>query len=383
MQFRFTPEQTAIADSARRFLAEFATPQALHSYIETPTPMHQPLWDAMTQRMGWLGVAVPEHLGGAGLTAVELAILMQQTGAALAPVPLFATTALAIPAILAAATPAQQADLLPPILAGAPATLCFTNPAGTPGCAGVTAELRRNGQNFRLTGAAGFVPHAEAARHLVIACRALGSVAEEDISLVALPASWPGLHYTHHTTLDMTRPYSTIHFKNVDIPRHTILGEPDAAGSALCQTLSFAAAMLAAEQLGGAERVLAMSLDHAKQRIQFARPIGSFQAIKHKLADMLLLVESARSAAYYAACTAAEAPEHLAEAASIARAYCSEAFTNCTAEAIQIHGGMGFTWEHPAHLYFKRARASSTLLGDASYHREIVARFMGLDEAAA
>jgi alkylation response protein AidB-like acyl-CoA dehydrogenase len=191
------------------------------------------------------------------------------------------------------------------------------------------------------------------------------------------------LHITHHTTLDLTRPYSTIRYQNADIPRTAILGEPECAGPAFLQTLSFAAAMLAAEQLGGAEHVLALSVDHAKTRIQFNRPIGGFQAIKHKLADMKLLVESARSAAFYAACTAAESPEHLAEAAAIARVYCSDAFTQCAAAAIQIHGGMGFTWDHPAHLYFKRARASATLLGGPSYHREKIAQAMGLNAAAA
>jgi alkylation response protein AidB-like acyl-CoA dehydrogenase len=174
-----------------------------------------------------------------------------------------------------------------------------------------------------------------------------------------------------------------LYFNNIDIPREAILGQPHEAAAAFTHTLAFAAAMLAAEQLGGAERALALSLDHAKQRKQFGRIIGSFQSIKHKLADMLLLVESARSAAYYAACTAAETPADLPEAASIARAYCSEAFSRCAAEAIQIHGGMGFTWDHPAQLYFKRARASATLLGDSDYHREQIAQIMGLNEAAA
>jgi alkylation response protein AidB-like acyl-CoA dehydrogenase len=383
MEFRFTPEQTEIAHTARGFLAANVTALTLQSFVKTPTTFDSALWDAMAHQLGWPGVAVPERLGGAGLGPVELAILMQETGAALAPAPLFATAALAIPAILAAATPQQQQQLLPAIIAGAPATLCFTNQHGTPGPAGVTAELQSHGTAFRLAGAAGFVPHAEAAQHLIIACRAPGSTGANAVSLIALPAAHPGIHATHHTTLDLTRPYSTVHFENIDIPPEAILGRPHESTAAFTHTLAFAAAMLAAEQLGGAERTLALSLDQAKQRKQFGRIIGSFQAIKHKLADMLLLVESARSAAYYAACTAAESPADLPEAASIARAYCSEAFSRCAADAIQIHGGMGFTWDHPAHLYFKRARASATLLGDPAYHREQVAQIMGLDEAAA
>lgn len=383
MEFRFTPEQTAIADAASAFLAQHATPAKLKNYVASHTPMDQDLWRAVTHDMGWLGVAVPESLGGAGLTAVELAILMQESGAALSPIPLFATTALAIPAILAAATHQQQAELIPPIMSGAAATFGFTNEHATPGPEGVTAELRRENNIYKLTGQTGFVPHAAAAKTLIIACRAPNSQSTEGLSLVALSTDHRGLHATHHTTLDLTRPYSTIRFQNVEIPQSAILGAPESAAAAFIQTLSFAAAMLAAEQLGGAERVLALSVEHAKTRIQFNRPIGSFQAIKHKLADMKLLVESARSAAYYAACTAAESPENLAEAASIARACCSDGFTKCAAEAIQIHGGMGFTWDHPAHLYFKRARSSATLLGDPTHHREKIAQLMGLSEAAA
>jgi len=383
MEFRFTPEQTTIADSARGFLATNVTPSSLQTFIKNQVTFDSALWDSMVHQLGWPSVAVPEHLGGAGLGPVELAILMQETGAALAPAPLFATAALAIPAILAAATPAQQEHLLPAILAGAPATLCFTNAHGIPGPEGVTAELHPTGTAFRLTGTAGFVPHAVAAQHLVIACRAPNSTGANAISLIALPASHPGIKAMHHTTLDLTRPYSTLHFNNIDIPPLAILGQPHEAAPAFTHTLAFAAAMLAAEQLGGAERVLALSLDHTKQRKQFGRIIGSFQAIKHKLANMLLLVESARAAAYYAACTAAESPADLPEAASIARAYCSEAYCRCAAEAIQIHGGMGFTWDHPAQLYFKRARASATLLGDPAYHREQIAQIMGLNEAAA
>ena len=383
MEFRFTPEQVHIRDTARAFLAAHATQAVLRQSIASGATMDRGLWGAVTDQMGWAGVAVPEHLGGAGLTAVELAILMQETGGALARIPLFSSAAMAIPAILAAGTAEQQAELIPPLVAGGIATLCFTGVHGTPGLQGVTAELRRQGGGFRLAGQAGFVPHAADADIIVIACRAANSRGAEGISLVALPAAWPGLRRTDLTTLDMTRPYSAFAFDDVDVTPEKILGDPEGASGALRHTLNFAAAMLAAEQLGGAERVLEFTVEHAKTRSQFGRPIGSFQAVKHKLADMMLLVESARSATYYAACTAAETPEELASAASVARAYCSDAFMRCASEAIQLHGGMGYTWEHPAQLYFKRARATATLLGDAAYHRELVAQAMGLDEEAA
>ena len=384
MEFRFTPEQVHIRDTARAFLAAHATQAVLRQSIASGATMDRGLWGAVTDQMGWAGVAVPEHLGGAGLTAVELAILMQETGGALARIPLFCGAAMAIPAILAAGTVGQQAELIPPLITGGIASLCFTGVHGTPGPQGVTAELRRlGGGGFRLTGKAGFVPHAASADLIIIACRAPNSRGAAGISLVALPARWPGLCRTDLTTLDLTRPYSTFAFDDVEVPAEKILGEAEQGGDALRHTLNFAAAMLAAEQLGGAERVLEFTLEHAKTRSQFGRPIGGFQAVKHKLADMMLLVESARSAAYYAACTAAETPEDLAGAASVTRAYCSDAYMRCASEAIQLHGGMGYTWEHPAQLYFKRARASATLLGDAAYHRELVAQMMGLDEEAA
>jgi alkylation response protein AidB-like acyl-CoA dehydrogenase len=298
-------------------------------------------------------------------------------------VPFFTTTAMAVPAILHAATHAQKSELLSGIVKGATATLCFTDTEATPGLDGVRAVLRRHGNAYRLTGQAGFAAYAACARYIIIAARAPDSRNEDGISLIALPGETVGLRRTDHTTLDLTRPYSTLTFDNVDVPLDCILGDPEAAGAALRHTLAFAAAMLAAEQLGGGERLLHMTTEHAKTRTQFNRPIGSFQAVKHVLADMMLRVESARSAAYYAACTAAESPRQLPEAASIARAYCSDAFSQCAADAVQLHGGMGYTWEHPVQLYFKRARASATWLGDAAYHRELVAQSMGLDEAAA
>jgi alkylation response protein AidB-like acyl-CoA dehydrogenase len=378
MQFSFTPEQVHIRDTAMQFLASHPRP----GRAEAPA-VDDALWHEASRELGWAGVAVPEHLGGAGLGAVELAILMQETGAALAPIPLFSTAGLAIPAILAAGSPAQLAMFVPAIAAGGIATMAFTSVEGMPGLNGVTAELHHTANGFRLSGQAGFVPDAASAEHIVIACRAPRSTGANGVSLVVLPAAYPGLRRIDHTTLDVTRPYSTLQFENVDVPREHVLGEPEDAAAALQYTLDFAAAMLAAEQMGGAARVLATTVEFAKTRNQFGRPIGSFQAVKHKLADMMLLVESARSAAYYAACVAAETPALLGEAASVARAYCSDAFMRCAAEGIQLHGGMGFTWEHSMQLYFKRARASATLLGDAAYHRERVAQAMGLDEVAA
>jgi alkylation response protein AidB-like acyl-CoA dehydrogenase len=178
--------------------------------------------------------------------------------------------------------------------------------------------------------------------------------------------------------MDQTRRLASVELNDVTVPGDALLGE-EGGGWELCeQALDLARIALAAEQVGAAEMCLEMSVEYAKVRQQFGRPIGSFQAIKHKCADMLMLIESARSAAFYASALAAQADANLGEASSSAKAFCSDTFFHCAAEAIQIHGGIGFTWEHPAHMYFKRAKATEVLLGDPSFHRERVAERMGL-----
>ena len=193
-----------------------------------------------------------------------------------------------------------------------------------------------------------------------------------------LPADTPGIERRLLPTMDQTRKQAEIAFHDVRVPAAALLGGDGEGWPILCRTLDLAAVALAAEQLGGAQRCLDMSVDYAKQRVQFGRPIGSFQAIKHKCADMLLRVESARSASYYAGWAAGVNEPELPALASLAKAYCSDTYFHCAAEAIQIHGGVGFSWEHDVHLYFKRAKSSETLLGDATYHRELVAQRIGL-----
>jgi len=184
-------------------------------------------------------------------------------------------------------------------------------------------------------------------------------------------------------SLDPTRPFSRVTFERVTLPIASILGPPGGAASALDRVLAIGAGLLAAEQTGGADCCLSSTVEYAKERVQFGRPIGSFQAVKHELADMMVAVEAARSAALYAAAAIDQGTQELFEAASVARVWCSEAFQHCAAEAIQLHGGIGFTWEHHAHLYFKRARSSSTWLGEPALHRERVARLIGLEQLSA
>jgi alkylation response protein AidB-like acyl-CoA dehydrogenase len=230
-----------------------------------------------------------------------------------------------------------------------------------------------------LTGVSDFVIHADSADLLLVLAR-VGDPG--DLALAVLPATTAGITIRPHVMLDLTRPMSRVTFENVGLRSEERLGMPGATAPALARGLDLARIALASEALGGAQQLLEMTTEYVKQRVQFGRPIGSFQALKHRLADMMVEVEAAKSAAWYAACVADEGGEELAEAAAIAKSYCCDAFYDCAANAIQLHGGIGFTWEHDAHLYFKRARASATLLGSPAWHRERMLQVLNLGAAA-
>ena len=374
MHFAFTEEQTLIHDTARAFCAEHGATSRLRAAIESPPGYDEASWHAIGEELGWCGIALPADVGGSGLGSVELAILCEQMGRVLLPSPFFATVALAAPAIALAATAAQREALLPGIAAGRTrATLAIANEHGAPGLDGIGPRLTRSKRGWRLGGTAGFVIHADVADVLVVAARVAGSRGTDGVSLVVVRPDDASVSIDRLTMLDQTRPMSRVRFKSLALAPGAILGEPGEAGPALATALARAQAALAAEQLGGAEAALEIATEHAKTRIQFDRPIGSFQAVKHRLADMMVATEAARSAAYYAACAVDELPEEFEEAAAVAGSWCSETFTGCAADMIQLLGGVGFTWEHVAHLYFKRARASSTLLGSPAWHRERIA----------
>ncbi len=375
MNFSFTEDQVMVRDSARAFLAEASDSAKVRAAMDLDQGWDATLWSRIGTGLGWTGISIPEAYGGSGMGYVALAIVMEEMGRTLCVSPFFASVVLAAEAILQAGTEAQKQALLPGIASGeTTATLCFTGAEGKPGQDGVDAVLTASGNGFRLSGEASFVPFGHAADLLVVAARH-----GDGLSLAVVSATTPGVEIERLSVLDTTRPLASVRFSSVALQADAVLGVPGAAGGAFDKTLSVAAAMLAAEQVGGAEKCLEMTVEYSKTRTQFGRIIGSFQAVKHSLADMMVLVEASKSIAYYAACAIGEIEEEAAEAASMARAYCSDALYRCAADAIQLHGGIGFTWEHDAHLYFKRARASANLLGDPTYHREIVAQAMGLD----
>lgn len=379
MDMLLNDDQLAIAASARAFLDEHGSPSRLRSAIESAEGWDQDQWRAMAQDMGWLGVAAPARFGGSDLGLVELAILHEETGRTLTAAPLFPTLGLALPALMTAGCEARQAEFLPRLIDGeVRAAVCMTGAAGAALPAEVPVRIATDGDGWRLDGTAEFVLMGHAANLLIVVARTDGTTGWDGLSLLALSADTRGVAIERLTSLDPTRPFSRVRFDQVRVNADSLLGAPGKAEKAIRRMLAVGTVMLAAEQLGGAERTLEMSTEYAKQRVQFGRVIGSFQAIKHKLADMMLAVESARSALYYAV-RRLDIPDEMEEAAATAGACCSEAFLQCAGDAIQIHGGVGFTWEHDAHLYFKRARADAALLGGPAHHYAAIARLAGLE----
>jgi alkylation response protein AidB-like acyl-CoA dehydrogenase len=383
MEFTHSPEQQLIRESARSFLSARAGPAQLRAAMSMPGGYDPALWGAMSGELGWTGLAIAAGYGGSGIGWVELCILQEEQGRRLAASPYFATVALAAPMIEAAGNDAQRRSLLTRIAAEGLRVACALGGTdGRPPFEGVTATLDADGANFVLGGVSDFVIHGDTADVLLVLARSPGSCGDQGISLVALPARSEGITIQPHVMLDLTRPMSRIELNAVRVSAGQLLGAPGAAAGAVARALDLARIALASEALGGAQYVLEMTTAYAGQRVQFGRPIGSFQAIKHRLADMMIQVEAARSAAWYAASVADEGGEELAEAAAIAKSYCCDAFFDCAANAIQLHGGIGFTWEHEAHLYFKRARATATLLGSPAWQRERLVRLFASGEAA-
>lgn len=369
MQFVATEEQALIQETARNFFQERVTSAGVREVMESEAGYDRRLWHGVMAEMGFGGIALPAECGGAGLGHVELAIILMEMGRTLCPSPFLSSVAMAAPAILVAGDETQKARWLPGIASGETIAALGWQEDGA-------ATLSEQGGGCRLSGSARYVPYGHVADLFVIPARGAGG----GLSLLAVPAGTPGVRVEKHVAIDLTRPLATLHFEDVAVPADMFLGEPGGAAAAFARTLDLARVALAAEQAGGAEALLDMTVQYAKDRVQFGRPIGSFQAIKHRLADMMVQVETAKTAAFYAACVADENNEGLPEAAAIAKAYCSDAYLDCAGNAIQLHGGIGFTWEHDAHLYFKRARGSATLLGDGAAQRETVARILKLGE---
>jgi len=371
-------DEQALRSAIRGYLERHSPISEVRRLMETSEGFDVPAWRHMAEQIGIQGLAVPEEYGGQGFGFVELGIAAEELGRALACTPFLATTCLATPAILNAGTHEQKAALLPDLVAGTrTATLAVLEPGRSWDVTDVhtTAVPGDDGQ-WLLSGTKAFVIDGHTADLIVVAAREPGSEGAEGLSLFAVEASADGLTRTELFAMDQTRKLAHLEFARTPA---TPLGTPGAAHGAVARTLDEAAVCLAAEQLGGAQAALDMAVDYAKTRIQFGRIIGSFQGLKHRLADLWQQVENARTAARHAARIAAlgDASE-LPRAAALAQHTCSSAYLKVAADNIQVHGGIGFTWEHDAHLYLKRAKSSELLLGDATYHRTRLGDLIGV-----
>lgn len=368
MQFAFTDEQHQYREAVSRFCRERSPPSRVRSQMSSETGFDRELWEQLCTNLGLSGIQVPEAMGGQGFGAVELGIAMEEMGRVNFCGPYFASSVLSTGALLNGATEAQQREYLPQLCSGTRiAALALAEPGGNWDPAVIRATAVHNNGHWQIDGCKSYVLDGHIADLFIVAARRPGSEGLDGISLFLLPADTPGLSVTALESLDGTRRLARVQLRGTQA---NLLGVSDEAASGLARTLDEASVALAAEMVGGAQALLDSAVAYAKTRVQFGRVIGSFQAIKHKCADMLLDIEFARSAAYRAAELAACDSDELRDAASVAKALASDAFMHAATETLQIHGGIGFTWDNDTQIYYKRARSSSVLLGTATEHRD-------------
>ncbi len=366
--------QGQIRDSAVRALREHAGDAARMASLARGADYDGALWQVISGDLGWLSLAVSEDDDGLGLGAVEIAIVLEQAGQVLVHAPLFETLA-AIDLIRLAGTAAQRAAFLPGLMSGALRGSFALSASADDQDAPAAVLRQRPGGDWQLQGVARHVPQGGCADVLVLAASVDGRQDNRTVKLVVVRCDAPGVRVETPAAFDPTRALSVVHFDCIVSDATVLAGGDDV----LALVRPGLWAYLAAEQSGLAAGALEMTTAYVKTRQQFGRAVGSFQAVKHTLADMMLAVEAARSASLLAATAIAAGAPDAAEAASVALSTCSDAALFCTGEAIQLHGGIGFTWDYPAHLYFKRARVSATLLGTPEWHRERIACGLGLD----
>lgn len=370
MDLVLSEEQELLRSSANHYLRDHAARLRLRELYDSSEGWSPHDWQHIAKELGWVGAAVPTQYGGLGLGVPELVVLQQELGRALYPSPFFAVAGLALPALLELGSEAQLHSLLPPVVSGdCILSLAFTDRLGRPLPEGIEVRAEVNGDGVSLSGEAGFVLFGHAAHLLLVVAHEA-----DGLSLFAVRSDTPGLTMRRLRSADPARQLAALTLTAIKLPGTSRIGAPGQAGDALTRVMQRAAIIQAGEQVGGAGRCVEMATLHAQTRVQFGRPIGSFQAIKHLLADDYTGFETAQSTLWYAACVADGQDGSLAEMAPTIKAYASEVFVRCAADAIQVHGGMGFTWECDAHFYLKHARATSNFLGNPVWHREQLAR---------
>jgi alkylation response protein AidB-like acyl-CoA dehydrogenase len=371
MQFGLTETQQTLKNTVRKFLAAECPMSEVRKLMETATAFDPALWRKIAEQ-GWTGMILPEEHGGFGMGMVEMAAALEEMGRALLPGPFFSTILMAGPLLEGASNEGAKQKYLSAISSGeARATVALLEDSASWSPDSIRMQAKSSGAKYTLEGRKLFVWDAAAADFLVVAAKLNG-----ELALVLVPAKTGGLRITALPAMDSTRKLYEVALDAVSVPRESLLAEGKPARAALDRMLNIATVGLVAEMTGGMQRLLDMTVEYAKTRKQFGRPIGQFQAVQHLCADMLVYTESARSSAYYAAWAIQEGVPEAPLAVSVAKAYASDAYREVGNRAIQVHGGMGFTWENDAHLFYRRAKASEVAFGDASYHRERIAKLV-------
>jgi len=372
MQFGLSDTQQSIKNSAREFFTAEAPMAAVRKLADTPDVFDPALWKKCAEQ-GWTGIIFPEQHGGVGLGLVEMAAAWEEMGRALVPGPFISTVLVAGTILDRAASDAHKATYLAPICHGnARATLALLERSASWDFDAVRLDATpRAGGGFELTGEKLFVEAAGIADVLLVAVRVNG-----ELAIVAVPGNASGVTKISTPAVDLTRPLFRVSFQHVAVPADAVIARGDKARAALEAAFDVSCVGLAAEMVGGMQQLVELTVAYAKTREQFGRKIGSFQAVQHMCVDMFVLVEGSRSATYYAAWALNENEPGARVAVSVAKAYASDAYRKCGNLAIQVQGGMGFTWENDAHFHYRRAKGSELACGDATFHRERIARLL-------
>jgi alkylation response protein AidB-like acyl-CoA dehydrogenase len=379
MDFSLNEDQTQIARQARRFFENECPIKWVREMFEDGRGFTDEVWGKMAE-MGWMAIRIPEAYGGMDMELMDLCVILEEMGRAVQPGPFFSTVLLAGETITETGSDAQKEAYLTRIATGEiRGTLALQEEDGGADPGYVQMRARADGDDYVLDGVKLFVPDAQTADFLICAARTEpGDDPATGVTLFLVDANDAGVTVTPLRTMDGTRKQGEVRFQDVRVGRDGILGEVNQGWAPLRRVLQRAQVGLCAENVGGAQMAMEIAVEYAQIRKQFGQAIGSFQAIKHMCAEMLREVEGSRSVLYWSAWAQDhEEPQQAALAASVAKSYCSEAFKNITANTIQVLGGVGFTWEHDIHLYFKRAKANEVAFGDPAYHREEVARILG------
>ena len=375
MEFSLNEEQEMLKTMARDFLENECPKTFVREMMEDETGHSPELWKKMAE-VGWLGLILPEEYGGSAMNFRDLAVLCEEMGRAMMPGPFFSTLLLAGLPLLNAGTDEQKQKFLPMIANGeAVFTLAVTEEDGEFWPEGVQMKATKMGNDYVLNGSKYFVPDAKAADYIIVAARTSRSQnPEEGITLFLVDTSEWGVYVAPLQGMDQTRKQYELVLTRVAVPGKHVIGEVDKGWPILKDMALKATAALCAEMVGGCDWILETTVNYAKDRVQFGVPIGSFQAIKHRCADMYSSLEYARSLTEAAAEAIREDNPDAPLLVSMAKSYCGDAYKSIADGGVQVHGGIGFTWDHDMHMYFKRARSSDTAFGDSVYHRELIAQ---------